>query len=153
MDRIGRNVVDVLSTAYANHSAGRVLVTADHHGVWDLNDSHQENELTLKAMGAQMEHRSTRERVRTELIRARNAGQVTNRPAYGFKHVRPSPTAKVTHTENEEHSAAIMRNIAARILLDTTDKTTPYSEAARLTRARELSPRDWLLRGPRRVPT
>ncbi|CAM5315720.1 integrase [Streptomyces spiroverticillatus] len=144
VDRIGRNVVDVLSTAYANHGAGRTLVTADHTGVWDLNDSNQENELTLKAMGAQMEHRSTRERVRQEYKRARDAGQVTNRPAYGFKHVRPSPTAKVTHSENEKHSADVMRNIATRILLDQTGKTTPYSEAARLNRARELSPRDWL---------
>ncbi|MGW8327300.1 recombinase family protein [Streptomyces sp. NPDC055897] len=144
VDRIGRNVVDVLSTAYANHSAGRALVTADHTGVWDLNDSNQENELTLKAMGAQMEHRSIRERVRQEYKRARDAGQVTNRPAYGFKHVRPSPTAKVTHTENEKHSAKVMRNVATRILLDQTGKTTPYSEAARLNRARELSPRDWL---------
>ncbi|QDY79304.1 recombinase family protein [Streptomyces qinzhouensis] len=144
VDRIGRNVVDVLSTAYANHSAGRALVTADHNGIWDLNDSNQENELTLKAMGAQMEHRAIRERNRQELRRARAVGQISSRPSYGYRNVRPAPTQKVTHRELEEHSAEVLRDVARRILLDTTDKTTPYSEAARLTLAGELAPVDWL---------
>ncbi|GLF99365.1 recombinase family protein [Streptomyces yaizuensis] len=144
VDRIGRNVVDVLSTAYANHSAGRILVTADHNGVWDLTDSNQENELTLKAMGAQMEHRSIRERNRQETHRARAAGQIANRPSYGYRNVRPAPTQKVTHRELETHSAEVLRDAARRILLDETGTTTPYTEAARLTLAEELSPMDWL---------
>ncbi|MFF1790425.1 recombinase family protein [Kitasatospora sp. NPDC058243] len=144
VDRIGRNVVDTLNTAYKNRDAGRKLVTADHRGLWDLDDPNQENELTLKAMGAQMEHRSIRERNRQETKRARAAGQVANRPSYGFRYVRAIPGGKVTSVETDvEDSAKYAREAARRILADRTGKITPHTEAARLTRARVLSPADW----------
>ncbi|WP_457031136.1 recombinase family protein [Kitasatospora sp. P5_F3] len=142
VDRIGRNQVDTLVTAYANKNAGRHLVTADHPGLWDLDDSNQEVEFSIKSLGAQMEHRSIRKRNQDESKRAREAGQVAHRPSYGYRHVRPSPTQKVTHTELDPDSAQNAREVARRVLADTTRKTTPDSEAARLTRAGVLNPAD-----------
>lgn len=142
VDRIGRNVRDILNTAHANHEAGRVLITADHVGVWDLGDPNQENELVLKAMGAQMEHRSIRTRNRDETRRARDAGQKKNAPAYGFEFVRLTPNGKVDHQKLNKIASANARDIAHRILTDETGTVTPATEAARLTRAAVPSPED-----------
>ncbi|WP_406113970.1 recombinase family protein [Kitasatospora purpeofusca] len=144
VDRLGRNVVDVLNTGYAIRDSGRKLVTADHVGVWDLDDANQETEFTFKALGAQMEHRQIRTRLRNESTRARSAGQVAHRPSYGYMHVRLSPVGKVSHTEFDTvtGSTTEIQDVARRILADQTGKTTEHTEAARLTRARVLNPAD-----------
>ncbi|MER5863762.1 recombinase family protein [Kitasatospora sp. NPDC002040] len=144
VDRLGRNLVDVLNTGYAIRDTGRKLVTADHIGVWDLDDPNQETDFTIKALGAQMEHRQTRTRLRDESKRARSAGQVAHRPSYGYMHVRLSPVGKVSHTDLDTTtgSAEEIREVARRILADQTGSVTEHTEAARLTRARVLSPAD-----------
>ncbi|WP_344447578.1 recombinase family protein, partial [Kitasatospora nipponensis] len=38
VERIGRNVRDALNTEAMITEAGRLLVTADHEGIWDLTD-------------------------------------------------------------------------------------------------------------------
>jgi site-specific DNA recombinase len=44
VDRVGRNVRDTLNTQTLLTGQGRVIVTADHAGVWDFTDGNQENE-------------------------------------------------------------------------------------------------------------
>jgi site-specific DNA recombinase len=142
VDRIGRNVRDVLNTADANHKAGRILVTADHVGIWDLDDPNQENELTFKALGAQMEHRNIKKRNQDETARARAAGQPKQKNSYGYRFVRKAPTSKVERVEIDPDAAKVIQNVARRILADTTGTITTFTEAARLNRAGVLSPAD-----------
>ncbi|MFF2618106.1 recombinase family protein [Kitasatospora sp. NPDC058046] len=142
VDRIGRNQVDTLVTAYENKAAGRHLVTADHPGLWDLDDSNQETEFSIKSLGAQMEHRSIKKRVQDETKRAVAAGQVNCKPSYGYRNVRDK-AGKITGREFEPGAQANIQEVARRILADSTGKITVYSEAARLTRAGVLSPDDW----------
>ncbi len=142
VDRIGRNAVDVLNTAYTNHRAGRLLVTADHVGLWDLTDQNQESELLLKSMGAQMEHRAIKKRNQDETLRARAAGQPKQMPSYGYLYVRLVPTGKVDHVALDPIASEIIRNVAERILADETGTITVATEAIRLTRAGVPSPSD-----------
>ncbi|GAA2092242.1 recombinase family protein [Kitasatospora saccharophila] len=152
VDRIGRNAEDVLRTARENHELGRKLVTGDHLGLWDLDDPNQEMELGYKALGAQQEHRAIRTRNRQEVKRARAAGEPHNKPSYGYKYKRLAPTTKVVgaildHGDEDlgsSDAAGEIRNVKDRILADQTGKITVATEAARLTRAKVLSPNDQL---------
>ena len=73
VDRVGRNVRDTLNTQTLLTSQDRVVVTADHAGMWDFSDPNQENEWLAKAWGSQMELRAIQKRNRDETIRARKA--------------------------------------------------------------------------------
>ena len=42
--RVGRNVRDVLNTQQLLTDQARLIVTADHAGIWDFSDPNQENE-------------------------------------------------------------------------------------------------------------
>src|SRR5450756_2692120 len=55
--RVGRNVRDVLNTQQLLTDQARLIVTADHNGIWDFSDPNQENEWIMKAWGSQMELR------------------------------------------------------------------------------------------------
>ena len=70
---LGRNVRDTLNTQAMLTEQGRIIVTADHVGVWDFTDSNQENEWLAKAWGSQMELRAIQKRNRDETERARAA--------------------------------------------------------------------------------
>ncbi|MFJ3757117.1 recombinase family protein [Streptomyces sp. NPDC090080] len=140
VDRIGRNARDVLNTAYETYETCQLLVTADHPGVWDLSDPDQESELLVKALGAQLEHRSTRRRIQDEHVRARKAGQPKKKPSYGYMYVRRVPMGKVEKIVFHPDASREIRNVAERILTDTTDKITISTEAARLTREGVLTP-------------
>jgi DNA invertase Pin-like site-specific DNA recombinase len=69
VDRVGRNVRDTLNTQTLLTSQDRVVVTADHAGVWDFSDPNQENEWLAKAWGSQMELRAIQKRNRDETVR------------------------------------------------------------------------------------
>ena len=71
VDRVGRNVRDTLNTQELLTGQGRIVVTADHAGVWDFGDPNQENEWMIKAWGSQMELRAIQKRNRDETLRAR----------------------------------------------------------------------------------
>ncbi|UXY29455.1 recombinase family protein [Streptomyces sp. HUAS TT20] len=144
VDRIGRNVRDVLNTAYTIHGAGQLLVTADHPGVWDLDDPNQESELLVKALGAQLEHRAIKKRIQDEHVRARKAGQPKKKPSYGYMYVRRIPTGKVDEIVLHPEASKEIRNVAQRILADTTGEITVSTECARLTREGVLTPHDLL---------
>ncbi|MFD7131281.1 recombinase family protein [Streptomyces sp. NPDC059894] len=144
VDRIGRNARDVLNTAYTIHEAGQLLVTADHPGVWDLEDPNQESELLVKALGAQLEHRAIKTRIQDEHVRARKAGQPKKKPSYGYMYVRRVPTGKVDEVVLHPKASKEIRNVAQRILADTTGKITISTECARLTREGVPSPHDHL---------
>jgi DNA invertase Pin-like site-specific DNA recombinase len=81
VDRIGRNVRDALNTQVLLTSQGRMVVTADHVGVWDFSDPNQENDWLFKALGSQLELRTIQKRNRDETIRAREAGDPKQRPS------------------------------------------------------------------------
>lgn len=142
VDRIGRNLVDVLNTGYMMRDTGKLLVTY-RHGVWDLSDPTQENQFTMEAWAAQMELRAIQKRNRDDTERARASYEKKARVAYGYRIVRLNPKAKIDHIELDPHSARIRREIAARLLADKSGQVTPHSEATRLNRAGELSPRDY----------
>ena len=142
VDRVGRNVRDTLNTQTLLTGQGRVVVTADHAGVWDFSDPNQENEWLAKAWGSQMELRAIQKRNRDEAIRARKAGEPKQRPSYGYMYVRPAPMAKVDHVALDEVGAEIIREVARRILADETGKITIGTEAVRLTREGIPSPGD-----------
>ena len=139
---MGRNVRDTLNTQTLLTGQDRVVVTADHAGVWDFTDPNQENEWLAKAWGSQMELRAIQKRNRDETIRARAAGEPKQRPSYGYMYVRLAPTAKVDHVEIDSVAAEIIREVARRILADETGKITCATEAARLTREGIPSPSD-----------
>ena len=124
VDRVGRNVRDTLNTQELLTSQGRVVVTADHAGVWDFSDPNQENEWLAKAWGSQMELRAIQKRNRDETIRARKAGEPKQRPSYGYMYIRLAPTAKVDHVALDPVGAEIIREVARRILADETGKIT-----------------------------
>ncbi|MER6011041.1 recombinase family protein [Streptomyces bluensis] len=142
VDRIGRNARDVLNTAYTIHESKQVLVTADHPGVWDLDDPNQESELLVKSLGAQLEHRAIKKRIQDETIRARKAGQPKQKPFYSHVYARLTPRGKVDHVELHPEAAETIRNVAQRILNDETGTITVTTECARLNREGVLSPSD-----------
>ena len=142
VDRIGRNVRDTLNTQAMLTEQGRIIVTADHVGVWDFSDPNQENEWLAKAWGSQMELRAIQKRNRDEAIRARKAGEPKQRPSYGYMYVRLAPMGKVDHVALDTVGAEIIREVARRILADETGKVTVGTEAVRLTRTGIPSPSD-----------
>jgi DNA invertase Pin-like site-specific DNA recombinase len=143
VDRIGRNLADVLSTGYMLRDSGKLLITYGHDGPWDLSDANDENQFTAQAWGAQMELRAIQKRNREDTERARNAYEKKNKVAYGYRIIRLTPKGKIHAIELDPHSAAIRREIAARLLADETGTVTPHTEAQRLNRAAELSPMDY----------
>jgi len=66
---VGRNVRDTLNPQTLLTGQDRVIVTADHAGVWDFSDPNQENEWLIKAWGSQMELRAIQKRNRDETVR------------------------------------------------------------------------------------
>jgi site-specific DNA recombinase len=142
VDRVGRNVRDTLNTQTLLTGQARVIVTADHAGVWDFTDPNQENEWLIKAWGSQMELRAIQKRNRDETVRARENGEPKQRPSYGYIYIRPAPTAKIDHVELDPVAAEIIREVARRILADETGKVTCATEAARLTREGVPAPLD-----------
>ncbi|MBC3841360.1 recombinase family protein [Streptacidiphilus sp. 4-A2] len=60
VDRIGRNLRDVLNTQDMLTKQGRMIVTADHQGIWDFNDPNDENEWTIKAWGSRSNSAASR---------------------------------------------------------------------------------------------
>ncbi len=142
VDRVGRNVRDTLNTQELLTSRDRVVVTADHAGVWDFSDPNQENEWLAKAWGSQMELRAIQKRNRDETIRARKAGEPKQRPSYGYMYIRLVPTGKVDHVELDPVASEIIREVARRILADETGKITVATEAVRLTREGVPCPSD-----------
>lgn len=141
VDRLGRNLVDCLNTGYMMRDAGLLLLTYGHDGPWDLQDVNDENRFTMEAWGAQMELRAIQRRNRDATIKARAAGRVKGKPSYGYQFVRLVPTGAVDHVALHPHAAGVIREVARRLLSDP-ENITPSSEAARLTRAGELSPSD-----------
>ena len=111
MDRVGRNVRDTLNTQTLLTGQGRVVVTADHVGVWDFSDPNQENEWLAKAWGSQMELRAIQKRNRDEAIRARKAGEPKQRPSYGYRYVRQ------IYDPGTGHAAQIAELVATRTRL------------------------------------
>ncbi|MFI0940279.1 recombinase family protein [Streptomyces sp. NPDC021020] len=142
VDRVGRNVRDTLNTQELLTGQGRLIVTADHTGVWDFHDPNQENEWMAKAWGSQMELRAIQKRNRDETLRARAAGQPRQMPSYGYQYIRLVPMGKVDHVEIDPVAAGVIREVARRLLADGTGTVTAASEAARLTRAGVASPSD-----------
>ncbi|MFF7636528.1 recombinase family protein [Kitasatospora sp. NPDC008050] len=142
VDRIGRNVRDTLNTQDLLTRQGRLIVTADHHGIWDFTDTNQENEWLTKAWGSQMELRAIQKRNRDETLRARAAGQPKQKPSYGYMYVRLVPTGKVDHVALDPVAVEVIRDVAQRILADETGKITVATEAARLTRMGVPCPSD-----------
>jgi hypothetical protein len=142
VDRVGRNVRDTLNTQDLLTGGGRMIVTADHVGVWDFSDPTQENEWMIKVWGSQMELRAIQKRNRDETLRARAAGQPRQMPPYGYQYVRLVPMGKVDHVAIDTVGAEVIREVARRLLSDETGKITPASEAARLNRAGVPSPSD-----------
>jgi len=142
VDRVGRNVRDVLNTQDLLTGQGRVIVTADHVGIWDFSDSNQENEWLIKAMGAQMELRAIQKRNRDETKRARDSTEPKQKPSYGFMFTRLSPTAKIDRVVLDMEAAPVIREVARRILADTTGDITCATESARLNREGVPSPDD-----------
>jgi site-specific DNA recombinase len=144
VDRVGRNVRDTLNTQTLLTGQDRVIVTADHGGVWDFSDPNQENEWLIKAWGSQMELRAIQKRNRDDTIRARKAGEPKQRPSYGYMFVRLSPRGKIDHVAIDPVAAENIREVAERILADETGKITYTTEAKRLTRVGIPSPFDRL---------
>jgi site-specific DNA recombinase len=142
VDRVGRNVRDTLNTQALLTAQDRIVVTADHAGVWDFSDPNQENEWLAKAWGSQMELRAIQRRNRDETQRARAAGEPKQCPSYGYMFVRLVPMGKVDHVEIDPVAAEVIREVARRILADETGKVTCATEAWRLNREGIPSPSD-----------
>jgi DNA invertase Pin-like site-specific DNA recombinase len=140
--RVGRNVRDVLNTQQLLTDQGRLIVTADHDGIWDFTDPNEENMWLMLAWGGQMELRQIQKRNRHESDRARAAGDPKQRPSYGYMFVRLSPTARIDHVAIDEVAAGVIREVARRILADQTGKITCATEAARLNREQVPAPSD-----------
>jgi site-specific DNA recombinase len=140
--RVGRNVRDVLNTQQLLTDQARLIVTADHQGIWNFSDGNEENEWIMKAWGSQMELRQTQKRNRDETDRARDAGDPKQMPSYGYLYVRLSPTAKIDHVAVDEVAAGVIREVARRILADETGKVTVATESARLNREGVPAPTD-----------
>ncbi len=142
VDRVGRNVRDTLNTQALLTGQDRIVITADHAGVWDFSDPNEENNWIAKAWGSQMELRAIQKRNRDETVRAREHGDPKQRPSYGYMFVRPAPTARIDHVAIDEVAAEVIREVARRILADQTGKVTCATEAARLNREGVPAPSD-----------
>ncbi len=141
VDRIGRTVVDCLNTGYMMRDEGLTLLTHGHEGPWDLDDPNDENRFTMEAWGAQFELRAIRRRNRDQVAKARAAGRPQGKPSYGYECVRLSPTSGVDHVRLSPDAAETRRSLAKRILADP-ESVSPWTEAARPTRAGVLAPSD-----------
>lgn len=140
VDRVGRNVRDALNTQHLLTSQGRMIVTADHPGIWIFPD--QENDWMIKAWSSQLELRAIQKRNNDETTRARQDGDPKQKPSYGYQYIRLVPMGKVDHVAIDEIAAEIIRDVARRILTDMTGKITCATEAARLNRLGVPSPSD-----------
>lgn len=141
VSRIGRDVRDVLNTGWMMKDSGRLLVTANH-GVWDLTDSSQENQFIAEAWGSQMELRSIQKRNSDAAKNARTSGRPHGRNSYGYRYVRLVPNGKIDHVEIDPEAAAVIREVAERILDDESGTVTVATESVRLNRSRVLAPKD-----------
>ncbi|WP_407285503.1 recombinase zinc beta ribbon domain-containing protein [Streptomyces sp. BP-8] len=90
---------------------------------------------------AQFELRAIQRRNRDQAAKARAAGRPHGKPSYGYEYVRLSPTSGVDHVRLSPDAAATRRSLAKRILADP-ESVSPWTEAARLTRAGVLAPSD-----------
>ena len=90
-----------------------------------------------------MELRAIQRRNRGATVKTRAAGRPKGKPSYGFQYVRTVMGGKIDKVVLHPHAAAVIREVARRILADP-ERNTPSSEAARLSRAGELSPADHL---------
>ena len=142
VDRIGRNLRDVLNTQHDLTDLGRVIVTGDHQGIWVFPDD--ENDFTMKAWASQMELRSIQRRCADDTVRSREAGEPKQRPSYGYIFKRATGHGKVISVDLDEAAMEPLWPVVERILGDTTDTITVSTEAARLTRDEVLSPADRL---------
>jgi len=142
VDRAGRNVRDVLNSQALLTEQDRMIVTADHEGIWDFSNVSDENEWMIKAWGSQMELRSIQKRNRDETDRARKAGMPKQRPSYGYMYIRLHPGGKIDHVEIDPVAYAVLSSVVERLLADQTGKITVHTEAVRLTRAGVPSPED-----------
>lgn len=110
--RLGRNVVDCLNTGYKMRDEGKLLVTYDHEGPWDLDDQVDENRFTMEGWGAQRELRAIRRRNRNATIKTRAAGRPKGKPSYGFPFIRRVMGGKIDHVELHSHASTVIRLVA-----------------------------------------
>lgn len=143
VDRIGRNLLDVLTVGYFMRDNGKLLYTRGHYGPWDLNDPIDEQNFSFQALGAQMEHRATKRRVGESADEMRKNGKKWGRLAHGYRYVRKGESRKVDHIAIDPEVLAYLEECADRLLADETGLVTEKSEARRLTMAGILTPADY----------
>jgi DNA invertase Pin-like site-specific DNA recombinase len=143
VDRIGRNLVDVLITGYHLRDNGKLIITRGHSGPWNLYDSNDEQDFTFRALGAQMEHRSAKRRSNETFERLLREGHKIGLVAHGYRYVRIGENRKVDHIAIDEYVLAYLEDTADRLLADETGLVTLASECRRLTAAKILTPSDY----------
>jgi DNA invertase Pin-like site-specific DNA recombinase len=143
VDRIGRDVYEGLNLARYLAKTRRLVFTTGHAGPWNLEDPADETQFLFALFGAQIEHRAITTRIREDTVNARKQGRKKSRHSYGFRYIRLTPKGAIDHQELDPHPASIARAIAARILMDEDYTITPATEAVRLNRSGELSPKDY----------
>ncbi|MBR7837183.1 recombinase family protein [Actinospica durhamensis] len=142
VDRVGRDVYEGLNLGREMQRDRRLLFTYGHDGPWNLADPNDENQFLFQLFGAQMELRAIQRRNRESTEKARNDGRVKHKNSYGYRYERTQHNGRVEAVVLDEEAAAIIREVANRILNDDTGTITVYTEAVRLTRAQVPSPSD-----------
>ena len=145
VDRIGRNLVDVLMVGYFMRDARKLVITRGHQGPWNLNDQIDEQAFTFQAMGAQMELRAIQRRTSDTAERMREKGRKYSRLAYGYRYVFAivgQGERRVEDIEIDREAATVLCTVVARLLSDKTGRITYSTEAKRLTAEGVPSPND-----------
>ena len=133
VDRIGRDLFDILGVARYLTSTGRSIYTHGHDGPWNLHDRYDEQNFNFQAFGAHMELRAIQQRTGQTAENMRDSGLKYGTLAYGYRYVRIGESRTVDHIEIDAAPAKILRTVAQRILADETGQITTSSEARRLT--------------------
>jgi site-specific DNA recombinase len=149
VDRIGRELVDVLVVGRFLRDAGKLIITRGHHGPWNLYDQVDEQTFQIQAMGAQMELRATQRRTSDTAENMRRIGRKYGKLSHGYRYVRVGEGRKIDHIAVDQVILDYLGPVGDRILADETGLITQFTEAKRLTREGVLAPDDYrrVLRG------
>ena len=125
VDRVGRNVRDTLNTQALLTGQDRIVVTADHAGVWVFQRSEPGKRVAGQGVGvADGAARDPEAQPGRDGSGRARRGSPSSARLTGTCTCGCAPMAKVDHVELDPVGAEIIREVARRILADETGKIT-----------------------------
>lgn len=143
VDRIGRSLLETLTTGYYLFEHGKAVITRGH-GPWNLSNQSERQQFHFQALAADIELGQIKQRSADTREHQREIGKKTGRLCFPYYYVRSPLTLKVERIDIDTQLRDTLEDAADRLLAaDEENVITPQSEARRLSRMGFLTPEDW----------